>query len=302
MYSPTRRQNTDTHSAVNDSSAVNDELVVDIIENMFRQESSIYERLRFRRCVQDSDKIKAWRAMLIEWMFQVVDFSSVRQETVGAAVFFFDLCLDCLIQDKTCRTKVQLAAATSLQLAAKTHDCKIIKHKDLIMLGRGIFTEEDLSTMECQIIMACQWHLHPTSVYCFLNQYKELLHVSDETKSMIYDISIGIANMTVVDTQYQQYPQSLIAYATMLVAMTYVERKNISTESRRFFCEILSSRILGDHTSTKRQCDENLMMLVHTLQMSIERNSEFTCLSQFHDCDSTDSPRDVSFYEEFIIS
>jgi hypothetical protein len=250
-----------------------DEFVFDIVENMCRQESVTYQRLQSSYFSSSNDDVDVdvldyWRTMLIEWMYQVVDFSHVKRETIGVAVYLFDICIDQVIQDKTCKTSFQLAAATSMQLAVKTHDCKVIKHKDLTILGRGMFTERDVTDMELQIIQACNWYLHPPSTYCFLNQYMKLMHISTDTKNRIYQIAMIITELLISEKQYKAYPPSIAAYASMLLAMAFIDPSSISTAARRYFCDSISSRIIRSEESS-----EMLIQVIQDLQESLEKSS-----------------------------
>lgn len=256
------------------AASAEDDLVFDIVETMCRQESSTYKRLRSSYFSDENHNVwDSWRCMLIEWMYQVVDFSYVQRETLGVAVYLFDICIDEVMQDRTCKTSYQLAAATSLQLAVKTHDSKIIKHKDLTILGRGAFTEQDVADMEWKIIQACNWHLHPPSNYCFLNEYMKLLHVSNKIKAKIYHVAMIITESTLSETKYKAYPPSIVAYATIILAMACIDTPSVTARSQRFFCDALSSRILHESSSSLL-----LIQILHDIQESMQTKPDLDCL------------------------
>jgi hypothetical protein len=210
-------------------------------------------------------------------MYKVVDFSRIQRENVGVAVFFLDVCINQILSDADTslnKTAFQLAAATSLQLALKTHGHKVIKHKDLVVLGRDMFSEHDIAEMEYRIITACKWFLHPTSTYCFFAQYLKLLHVPKSTKSSIYDFTLLIIELTVKDKQYTMHSCSIVAYASILVAMAFIEPNNISQDARRYFCQRISS-MKRDNLNFPADNDSSrsLLEVIQKIQKSLETSS-----------------------------
>lgn len=204
--------------------------VHDILEKMRQQESTTYAQKQI-----DNELVALWRRMLIDWMFFVVDYCSLQRHSVAAAAFF----LDVAVSRKLCSTpeEHQLAAATALQLALKTHDSAIIKLERLVKLGRGVFTEEDVVKMETKILMECAWHLHPPSVYCFLRQYEQLLpvNVSKSTRSVFSQVNDLVSELTILDDKYLCYSPSEIAYASMLMAMEMVDYEDLTVVHRQCF-------------------------------------------------------------------
>eukprot|EP00980_Cylindrotheca_fusiformis_P001190 scaffold328_cov130-Cylindrotheca_fusiformis.AAC.4 len=273
-----------------------EEFVCDVLKTMCRLESSTYQRLQSSYFSSSSDTIpESWRSMLIGWMYQVVDFSHVQRETIGVAMYLFDVCIDRLLppmlmgdssSEKNATTSkkfFQLAAATSLQLAVKTHDCKVIKHKDLTMLGRGAFSEEEVAELETKLFQACNWRLHPPSVYCFINEYMKLIQVGSKKKANLHHIAMIITEVILPEFKYKAYPPSITAYATILLAMASMDHPNtnrsISYRSRRSFCDTISKKILSQDTS--------LIAILNDLQSSMQRSSQLDFLGKGCFMDST---------------
>jgi hypothetical protein len=206
------------------------EEIHDILHVMREQESSIYARTY----VAD-ELVALWRGILVEWMYYVVDFCKLQRQTVGAAAFFLDVAMSRGLIGT--REEHQLAAATALQLALKTFDSTVIKIEKLVKLGRGLFTVDDVVTMESKILLSMNWHLHPPSTYCFLRQYERLVpsSVSEATRGMIEEVTKLVSKLSVTEHKYTQYPTSVVAYASILVAMELVDYADLSIRQRQCF-------------------------------------------------------------------
>jgi len=179
--------------------------------------------------------------MLVEWMYYVIDYCNLQRHSVAAAAFFFDVA----VQNKLVESpeEHQLAAATALQLALKTHDSSIIKLDKLVRLGRGLFTEEDVVQMEKQILESTGWHLHPPTTYCFLRQYEQLLPstTSETARSLMNQVTSLAAEVTLSDHNYLVHNPSEIAYAAILMAMELIPVDELPVVQRQCFLMRLST-------------------------------------------------------------
>ena len=195
------------------SVAVDAEQVSETLSVMNSKEQTHYERVPVQ-----SDLAGIWRKMLLEWMFFVIDYCKLSRQSCAAAAFFLDVAMS----RGLCKTREdhQLAAATALQLALKTCDTAVIKVEKLVNLGRGQFSAEDIAAMEMKLIQELNWHIHPTTTYCFIRQFEQLLPsgVTDEARDLIDEVTKVVAELTVLEDQYLQYDSSVLGYATMLLA------------------------------------------------------------------------------------
>lgn len=237
--------------------------VQDILEIMCVQESTTYAR----DC--DVDELNAlWRRLLIEWMYYVVDFCKLQRRSVGAASFFLDVTMSQGLIET--REEYQLAAATALQLSLKTFDTAIIKLEKLVQLGRGSFTEEDVVRMEGRILNSLKWHLHPPSLYCFQSQYELLLPrtVGASTREMIGEMTKLLSELAVCDHRYNSYPPSLLAYATMLLAMEFIDHVDLPVHQRHCF-------VIRMSTVAKQNSKSPLVMKAfEELKVSLDSSSK----------------------------
>lgn len=309
-------------SPITSAQAVDAPLAMDIVRTMHRQESAIYhhpishyvdQAKHGTSCLNQSrrknvETMDSWRSSLIQWMYQVADFSHVRKESVGVAVYFLDVAIKEIIVGAMNRNQLhnsrthsledykvsfQLAAATALQLAIKTHDCKLIKLQDLVVLGRNAFTERDIVRLEVQIIEACGWYLHPPSVYCYLHQYQSLLFDMlqqddsgsfklkylevEDAKTTITKLVNTMAELILPQAQFKAYPPSIVAYAIILVATASVKSAVIPLQQLQRLSRQLSLALIlheDDNNAkksfniptTRQQHQDQQFLLLQTIQ------------------------------------
>lgn len=282
----------------------NFEDVHDILQKMRIQESTTYAQSTI-----DNELAGLWRKMLVDWMYYVIDYCHLQRQAVAAAAFFFDVA----VRKKLVETpeEHQLAAATALQLALKTHDSSIIRLEKLVKLGRGLFTENDVVKMERQILESMNWRLHPPSTYCFLRQYERLLPttISESARSMINKVTALACEVTVTESSYLSYKPSEIAYASMLMALEMIPHEDLPIVQRHCFLLQMSTTakldsrsklVLGAFEALKETLNTSpkLQKLVDSLEKQRQRktretrilSSKFKSIPQYTD---TDSPRQV---------
>ena len=127
--------------------------VGDTLEKMKRLESSIY-----KRPTQIPEPFNGlWRQQIVEWMYTLVKFCSLRPESAAAGSYFLDVAVEKgLIQTPN---DYQLGAMTALYLGLKVFDSpsmRVVKLSSLVKLGSGDFDEQDVKTMERDLLATLQ--------------------------------------------------------------------------------------------------------------------------------------------------
>lgn len=204
--------------------------VNETLKRMRQKEATVY-RLDF----QPNELEALWRRILIEWMTFVVDHCKLQRQAVAAAAYFLDYAMaHGLLETKE---EHQLAAASALQLALKLFDSTVIRIQKLVSLGRGLFTQEDVAAMELKLLKAMDFHCHPPSTHCFLRQYDLLLPSSlpESTRKMIDEVTLLVADLTIVDPEYSTCPLSVIAYGAILMAMEMLSFDDFPIRQRQCF-------------------------------------------------------------------
>ncbi len=261
----------------------------DILEVMREQEERIY-----RRDFEPNELEALWRKILIEWMTFVVDHCNLQRQAVAAAAFFLDISMSRGLIES--REEHQLAAASALQLALKLFDSTVIRIEKLVNLGRGLFTEADVAAMEYKILKSLDWHCHPPSTYCFLRQYERLLPstVAESTRRMVDEVTKVVVELTISDHKYNNYSSSVIAYASILMAMELLSFQDFPICERQCF-------MLHMSTVSKLESNSHLILevfeeLKQSLNSSTQLETLLESLSKAH-CDSTEHESDENHHK-----
>lgn len=190
------------------------EEILDRLEVMKRQETTTYQCTDYLQdCLENAESIDVWsRFKMIEWCFQVIDFIKFRREAVCIAMSYLDRFLSngsprarAAINS---RKEYQLAAMTSLYLAVKLFEPKIIGIALLTELGRGSYTIDDFRQMENDMLHGLKWHLNGPTAFSFMEQFLELLTfkdpgMKDDHKAILenamYQIELSAGNYGFVD-------------------------------------------------------------------------------------------------------
>jgi len=217
---------------------------------MKNKASSVYHvSCKERFDIANDDLVSLWRQMLVNWMIFVVDCCELQRHSVAAAAYFLDVAM---LRD-LCQTREehQLAAATALQMSLKTFDIGVIKLDKLVQLGRGHFSEDDVSEMEMKIITSLNWNLHPPTIYCFFRQYERLAptEMSDEGRETLDQVFNIIAVEMTMDELYIKFCPSIQGIATMLVSLDFIPDDCLPYRQRRAFESRLTAMIKTEKES-----------------------------------------------------
>ncbi|KAL3762347.1 hypothetical protein ACHAWU_003852 [Discostella pseudostelligera] len=138
---------------------------------------------------------KAWRNAMITWIQQVQKTLLLSPDTVWIAMSYFDRYL-CSGKGKSThvlkdKLEFQLAAVTAFYTAVKIHEPVVLGVDVLVMLCRGIHTEEDIINMEYDILTALEWRVSCPTGMDFARSICELIREDDNLPSYIADSILG---------------------------------------------------------------------------------------------------------------
>jgi hypothetical protein len=128
----------------------------------------------------------------------------------------------------------QLVGLTALQLAIKVHETKLLPLQQLVRMGNGGMTVEQVMSMERKVLETCQWKLHPPTPECFLLAYSDLLLLLlPETQALLVPVALlGIRQALL---QEKDFKPSVLAYASLLVAMEQASPSNMPLSVKQAF-------------------------------------------------------------------
>jgi hypothetical protein len=236
-----------------------------------------------------------WRRKICQWGFRVIDHFRLDREVVCAGMNLFDRFLvrynrgmietstgcNCPSCRRDSRT-YQLAAMTSLYLAIKMHTDtgsdeesarrKRFRLSSFVELSRGQFGQDDICTMELQILQTLQWKVHPVTPMTFVSYYLTLLprrelmpraarasyqlvqHVLTELSRYLTELAVCL------DCCHQ--PASLTAFAAVLASMDVLTYEALPEQVR----DVFTAKV---QHACQFQEPETLQVLRQTLQRSL---------------------------------
>lgn len=210
--------------------------VQDVLQNLKRQECkyfphSVAGNSNFSHHDR-SNSNEAWRPIIIQWMYTVVDVFQLVPHIVPTAMYYLDQSIDTLMQ---CPSDYHLLGLTCLELAIKVHDTKMFPIEQLVSIGHANLTKEAVEHMEARLLRVLGWNLHPPTPHCFVHQYARLLPDNEDhasTKNQIVQTALHLVRQGLLYELAQ--PPSILAYACLLAAMEH--DLLLSTRTKHAFC------------------------------------------------------------------
>lgn len=139
---------------------------------------SIEQRYRCCDYTQDAGEVDdECRRKMVQWCFQVVEFYDIDKERVAVSLSYVDNYIG-KTSDKSVlndRKRYQLLVMTSLYLATKVYETKVIEIGLLVDLGRGTYLKEEFEEMEKDLLSTLEWRVHPPTPMTFVRQ---LMHIA----------------------------------------------------------------------------------------------------------------------------
>lgn len=269
-----------------------DEMVVDNLAAMLKQESSYYcpcfDYLSVHRDLQPSNEHvnENWRRKICEWAFEVTDHFRFDREVVSIALNYLDRVIAHTTEtskERVPRKKFQLVAVTALYLATKLHGQtdavegapRKLRINAFVELSRGMFTIEDLENMEKDILSNLEWNVNPPTTVSFLAYFLRLLPGSFGDKALhasvassIFEMARYLTELSVcVSTFSFQFKSSEIAYAAILCAIDALHISDPLAYGVRiaFLDSVANLTSLTPGKKKIRKCRDMIMELVPEL-------------------------------------
>ena len=160
----------------------------------------------------------AWREKICEWCYEVVDHFDFDRQTAEVALNFLDRYLAARAVD---RRAFQLAAVTSLYLAAKLCQPARLRVASLVELSRGNFTAEHITTMEDDLLARLGWRVHPPTAAAFLGDFLHLAagEVGAAALHEVGELARFLTELAVCDYWFVPKKSGSVALAAVLGAM-----------------------------------------------------------------------------------
>jgi serine/threonine protein kinase len=124
------------------------------------------------------------RAILIDWLIDVSVHFDLSQETLHYAVMYLDRALSDIVIDKS---RLQLLGVTCMKIADVFNEnskeyYRQENAKEYVFITAGEYTEDELLTLEKEILTLMKFQLYSPTVIHFLKLYGNLIQLDERTK------------------------------------------------------------------------------------------------------------------------
>lgn len=189
------------------------------------------------------------RAILIDWIAQVLDMSKLSRRTFYLAVSLVDRCLSCMQVD---RSNLQLLGSTAFLIAAKVEEIYPPDVANLVHICDGAYTTEQLLGMECTILLNLDFRVDGPTVEHFLPHFiaacqsqsnlgpdPTLSHglaslwqfsAASQTDESRNGVAWYLTELALLDIHMSQYPPSQVSAAALYLANHFIERASPEAE------------------------------------------------------------------------
>jgi hypothetical protein len=162
-------------------------------------------------------------------------FPDFDREVAGIALSY----LDRHFSRRVCTDKnsYQLAAMTSLFLSIKLHTTGHTQRKrlvmsDLVNLGRGVFSPQDIVNAEVEILSSLSWYVHPPTPHAFMRELLVLLsEIINDDNNTIDDYYEEAADNASSPPRRSERRDHIAHTATYLIELTSCDYA-LSTKQR----------------------------------------------------------------------
>jgi len=184
---------------------------------------------------------KEWRRQICEWIYYVIEHFEFDREIAFISMSYLDRYLSTTsVSKKT----FELAATASLFLAIKLYEPSTPKISSFVDLSSGYFVIEHIVSMECSILCALSWYVHPPTPLNFVRNYVMLLEESGCSSAVadeVNEISRFLTEISVCEYYFTTCKPSLTGLATVLKAFERFDEVFLPVQVRETFLEHVRS-------------------------------------------------------------
>jgi len=242
---------------------------------------------------------EAERQRICEWNFNVIDHFDFNREIASISLNYLDRYLNLnigMIKGKT----FQLVAMTSLFIAIKIYEPKVVRMSSFIELGRGYFTIDHMTKMEYSILWTLSWHVHPPTPLSFVRNFITLLQETGCSSTIVLEIkqiAQFITELSVCDYYFTTHKSSSVGLGALLTAFDAFSEASLSLHIRHAFLVLVQS-VAGLEPSSEEvlDCKDRLCeaYFEETKQQEIELFGIFTDVGRLSpDCVAEEQESDL---------
>ncbi|KAL6645073.1 hypothetical protein ACP70R_016681 [Stipagrostis hirtigluma subsp. patula] len=164
------------------------------------------------------------RAILVDWLVDVVEEFKLQAETLYLAVSYVDRFLT---MDVITRDKLQLLGVTALLVAAKyeeieTYKMKVNKYTDIT---DGTYTKQQVVKMEAELLKTLNFQMGGPTVRTFVRRFITCCRGNRASAEKLEAMCTYLAELSLLDYECVRYLPSVVAAACLFVARFTINPK-----------------------------------------------------------------------------
>mmetsp|Transcript_29090 Transcript_29090/g.42225 ORF Transcript_29090/g.42225 Transcript_29090/m.42225 type:complete len:358 (+) Transcript_29090:88-1161(+) len=167
-------------------------------------------------------QMRKWRKQMCTWSFMVVNKLNFDREIVSVAFSFLDRYLAMDTEPETITGgEFQLISMTALYTAIKSmQPNRPLAARSIVNMSHGYINDKDVLVMEMEMLTALEWRINPPTALAFVREFLPFLSVPVKQKHELMVKSRLLTELAVGDLLSIVHPQSSIAVASILVAVS----------------------------------------------------------------------------------
>ncbi|KAL3781419.1 hypothetical protein ACHAW5_010763 [Stephanodiscus triporus] len=195
--------------------------MLDRINGMYFHEERISRCQNYLDALVDAE----CRKLMVNWYFAAVGSLGLSKETAWVAVSILDRYISSGngMSPEACRhgQTFQLSAVTSFYMTVKIREPSVLGIKQLVQMGRGLYTENDVIAMELDILSALEWrvYLSTATPMEYVRHYLQLLPELVDVADIILDIAERHMVKAASDIFFSSCKSSLVGLACLAGAL-----------------------------------------------------------------------------------
>mmetsp|Transcript_15592 Transcript_15592/g.21307 ORF Transcript_15592/g.21307 Transcript_15592/m.21307 type:complete len:318 (-) Transcript_15592:123-1076(-) len=272
---------------------LDDESLISCIRAMQKQECSDYKRSYYMKKARLLQNLRIqsrgsplrrknqvnedFRCEIVDWLFSMVDYLELNNETVSIAMSYVDrfLTTESGTPALSNRRTFQQASIASFFIAIKLFEPSTVDAETMSVCVRGEYSAEEILSMESVVLEALQWRVNPPTPLAFVHHFLSLCPqnlIPESVVCAIFDAARFQTEVAVKDYSLIEINPSTIAIASILNAMEEMPEAFLTYEARHAFLQKIM-----DITSNHQPLKESLKAK-EKLKRGLQRGFNFEVL------------------------
>jgi len=217
---------------INDDAFLQDQIIA-----LLHRESRYISSSTIAKNHQPPRKYIHNRGKIITWLYDAVNYFQFDREVVPICMDYLDRFLLSNSTTKDISTRIyKLVAMTSLYLAVKLNIGNISPKRNMCLqeyasFSEGLFSPENISSMERCILDTLKWRVNPVSPMCFVRYFLKLV----EPMRTIEVMNDPSSDITSQDRKYERMIMDLCMDVLNRIAVYFTELAICMPETTAYF-------------------------------------------------------------------